>query len=785
MFVSVIISNNIIDQTFEYYLPNEFEAIAQIGSRVMVNFGQSNRLVMGFIVDIYEEKIYDGSSKDIIDVLDYEPLITKEQFKTAEYIAKETVCPLARVLNLMIPKFLKLKTIKYLVVNDYCELDANLAFVFKGKSVIKITKEIEQYNNQILKEIKKGNAYISYEAKPFGKIKTITKYLVNQNALYTSLTLLKNPLHQDLLKRMNEDEALTKNEIIDKYEISDYLFNKILRLGFLEPLEVQISRIISRDVITTSKGYGSHHQTESNLTIIKDSTKNKRPVLWRPDTDDELNDTIVSLIKNNVNKDLNTMVIVPDILSSYKITTMIRRSLHLHVACLNSKLSDGEYLDYYYEIINNKYTVIVTTPKAALLPLINVGSIIMMDVEHDNYFNDQSPRYDLKKVMIYRKEIINCDLIFESFTPNLAEYSQGLLGKYQIINNYSNKKEIPTEVIDLNQELREGNNSAISNSLLKGIKINMFLHQVSLIITNNKNYSSLIMCRSCGTILKCPKCQISLKYHQKNQLFLCPVCSYRIPSTDTCPNCGEKSLRFEGVGMEQIKEELEEKVSGIKVILIDQPELEDFNQKMMQIEDGEVDVVIATDTYARSIQSKLINLVAYQNIDYLAGTQRYDAIQKAYNALVYGYKYIENKVNKDLLENEENPKRAKMYIQTYKSDSYFIQDFITNDYDDYLKNEIANRKALRNEPFYQVNRILVKAPYEQMFVDANSIKKMLQDILGKEIYIVGPNYNKTEQAASLIVKHQKENISDVYRVIYLRYQNSSTTIIIDKYPKYL
>ena len=193
MFAGIVISNNIIDQTFEYYVPQKFQDYIKLGSRVKVNFGISNnKEVMGYVVELYEETRFEGVTKEITDVLDFNPLISKEQLELANYIAEDTVCPLSRVLNAMIPNAYKLKSIKYLIINDYCELDANLAMLFKGKSIIKMTKDLEPYMSLINKEIKKGNVRFSYDAQTFIKEKIVTKYLVNQQMLYEKKEFIRS-----------------------------------------------------------------------------------------------------------------------------------------------------------------------------------------------------------------------------------------------------------------------------------------------------------------------------------------------------------------------------------------------------------------------------------------------------------------------------------------------------------------------------------------------------------------------------------------------------------------
>ena len=154
-------------------------------------------------------------------------------------------------------------------------------------------------------------------------------------------------------------------------------------------------------------------------------------------------------------------------------------------------------------------------------------------------------------------------------------------------------------------------------------------------------------------------------------------------------------------------------------------------------------------------------------------SSNYNAFEKAYNLLV--------NTNELLQYNKE----GYFIIQTYNIDTPIIHDFITGDYVNYLKKEINNRKLLKNEPFYFINRILVKAKYEEMFVEADLIKRLLKEMLHEQVFIVGPSYNKAEMAAQIIIKHRFSDISKYYNKIYEQYQYSDVQVIFDKYPKYL
>lgn len=776
MIASVIVnvSNSNVDQQFDYIVPSVMQDIIKVGSRVKLPFGNSDRTIMGYVIDIKDVTDYSGNLKEILEVLDYEPLITEKQFELAKYIQYDSLSPFVRILNMMIPKALRLKTVKYINVINFNELDAELALVFNGKQHIEYNRSLYQYESKIKKEREKGNITITYDAVSTTKEKIVDKYHVNMDVYFTK-GLKTSEYVKDVIRRLVDEVPLTINEISDIYEISNYMVHSLIKKGVLEKVSEKVSRVSEKHISTSSK-YRSVDFDQINDVYTKLTCDDKLPRLWIPKNNTETELVLIKTVIDNISKGKNTLIITPDILSSYKYASFIRKEAKCSALCINSSLSDGEYLDCYNEIRENKYDVYVSTSVGSLLPYNNIGTIILMNSENDNYFNDQSPRYDLKKVMIERGKLENTTVIMHSLCPTIKEYCRGLArteGYYIMIDNRYKKEIDNVEVIDLKEELLNGNTSYISERLIKLIRINKAKGLQSVLVVNNVNYASSLICRKCGHVHKCPRCDIALKYNKKNNQLVCPACSYRVPYVETCPKCNTNSIRMNGIGIEKLEEELKERLDSFSIISIDNPSYKEFQEKLVDIENKEVDIIISTDTYAKSLYNRYVGLVAIVNIDSIAMSSNYNAFERAYNLMVNTYELL-----------QYNPE-GNFVVQTYNTDNPVIKDFVIGDYVGYIKKEINNRKILKNEPFYFINRILVKAKYEEMFVEADLIKRLLKELLHEQVFITGPSYNKTEMAAQLIIKHRFEDISRYYRKIYEQYQFSDIQVIFDKYPKYL
>lgn len=770
--IIVNVTSSNVDTEFTYLIPPHMESLIKVGTRVKVPFGNGNRTIMGYVLRIKSENDNPNITlKEITELVDLSPIITERQIVLAKYIKEDTLSPLIRILNLMIPESLHLKTIKYIHVLNYEDLDANLATLFGGKSIIKFTNSYNNYLPRIKKAIDNGYLKITYDAIQETKEKIVSKYTLNELEFTNNSFGLKTQI-KDSLKLLKGKQPLTKQEILDEADISEYSFNKYNKLKFFNEIKVRVSRTKNYEIATRDRFVKNNPIYDEVVNKINSGVE--KPVLWISKDLKETESVIERTVRQNLSNDRTTLIICPDILGSFKFASLIRRKIKVPVACINSNLTSTEYLDLFNEIRDNEFRIVVTTPKGGLLEYPNLETIIMVDSENDCYYNAQSPRYDLKRVMQVVSRIYNAHLCYHTFFPSLDEYTMGIKGTYSVIEHQDFANEdLNVQVVDLKEELLRANSTSISSKLIQKLKITKARNKQSLLISNRKYYSNFIMCRSCGEIVKCPKCDIAMQYSQKNNNLICPACGLKKSMISTCEICQSETLRMEGTGIEQIAKTLQETLPDFKITTITASNYDEVYEKMSQIEDDNIDIIVSTDLFSRSVIDKNIGLICIMNLDEVVGNPNFLSNERAFSMLIHAYQKI--------TDNEE----ALMLIQTFNPDNYVIKSFISGDYKEYLKEEIRNRKLQNNTPFYNINRIFIKARYEEMYKEAWNIRNLLQSIFKNNVYVIGPTYNKMYQAVQLIVKHQNNDIYNYYQKIYERYQSTGVTIIFDKYPRYI
>ncbi len=757
MFAGVVIdipSSN-VDQVFDYVVPFELNDIIKVGSRVKVPFGQSNKPILAIVVELYSIVRNNLDKKEILECLDYSPIISLEQLSLAYKIKEEVICPLIRILKLFIPDALYLKSVKYLELNDVLDTNIELIKIFNGKTLIEYNSSLNKYIDLIDQAIKSNIIKVRYDSIEKGSFKYINKYYCDKDYCNNNINLIKSLDKKEFIKDFINHDSLSMDELIDYSGLSIYKLKDLIKKGYLKESKCKISRVNNK-LLNNNLEY---LYNKSN-SLLKENLNN---LLYIPQTIEQLNNSIIDLCGSTLSNNKNCLIVCPEILSTYKIASLIRKTFNINVACINSNLSSGEYLDYYDEIKNNEFKVIVTTSKGIFLPFSNIGLIYMLDEESDNYYNDQSPRFDTHDVLNDIKEIFNANLVLESFSPSDSSYIKALSGIYHVYKEeYIDNNE---EVIDMIHELKLGNTSSVSHTLKEAIISSLNNFKNTLLIVNNKNYSSFVICKDCGNVKRCDKCGISLKYNEKLNSLLCPSCGYKISYSSICDKCGSTNQMFGGVGMESVYNDIKD-ITNTKIFILDDNKEASLNE-ILEYDSNMI--VITSYSNSKSLSDVEFYNVGIISLDTSIKSTRFDAYSATYSILTNLSKLCMN----------------KLFIQTTDINHFVLKSFIEGNYNNFIKEDLSLRKLCKYPPFYNLNRIIIKGKYEELFKEANNIKHLLLSISNNNVIVIGPTYSKYCGGVTLIIKHNYDNINYVYKTIYDNYAKTNILVIFDKYPRSL
>lgn len=286
-----------------------------------------------------------------------------------------------------------------------------------------------------------------------------------------------------------------------------------------------------------------------------------------------------------------------------------------------------------------------------------------------------------------------------------------------------------------------------------------------MLILNAKGYSNNVACRKCGKVLKCPKCQISLTYYKDNNEFKCRYCGSKLTNI-TC-ECGSYDFSEFGIGLEMVKEKINDLFPEAKVLLLDGDSLkdnEDYQNIVIKIESREVDVIIGTNNILSLSKYSDVNLIALLAVDNLLNISDYRA---SYNT----FSLISKAMNTN-----------NLIIQGYNLDHYSIINAINNDFVGFYNEEIKIRNGLNYPPFKEINKILIIGDYKEMYHAANYLRKVISNVMDAQC--LGPNYDRIRRGVYLIIKHQYfEKLIQILNEVERKF--NKLNFIFERFPRFL
>lgn len=657
--------------------------------------------VEGFVLEIVDDITSDYQLKDIISV-NNDIVLTEELLSLGRAVSYSTLAPLISCYQAMLPKALKIKQKK------------------------EITKKYETYYKVIDNSFKLSDKQA--EIVNIIKDKTVSeKELVNVKKISKArLNLLVEK--KVLAKELRESYRLEHNDISEEK-------NK------LTPLQEKVVKEIidSNDTVYLLHGVTGSGKTEVYMTLIEEGIKRGK----------------------------QSIVLVPEISLTPQTLARFEKRFGKRVAVFHSALSEGEKYDEYRRVARGEVNVIVGTRSAIFAPLKNISYIIMDEEHSDSYKQENSPRYDTKMVALERCKYHKAKLILGSATPTLESYARALKGVYHLVNlkKRVGGRSLPkVEFVDMNKALATAKGH-FSLELIKRIEETLRRGEQVILLLNRRGYSSVLSCKNCGYVMKCPNCDISLTYHKTNNMLRCHYCGYATNYPKVCPECKEEALRDLGVGTEKIEEEVKSLFGNSKVLRMDVDTTSKKNAHQKIIESfgkGEANILIGTQMVAKGLDFPNVTLVGVLNTDTSLMIPDFRSSEATFDLL------------SQVAGRSGRAKEGLVVFQTYNKDHYAISCASNHDYLTFYKEEMAIRKMMKYPPYYYLVLVKISGKDENSCLkEAVRCEKVLKKYLDKTI-LLGPT-------KAMIFK--KMNIYTYQIILKYQYQDNLYEIL-DKLLNY-
>jgi len=478
----------------------------------------------------------------------------------------------------------------------------------------------------------------------------------------------------------------------------------------------------------------------------------------------------LQVIEACVQQGKKAILLVPEIsLTPQTVQRFLSRFGPERVAVLHSKLSLGQRYDEWMRVRRGEVDIVVGARSAVFAPFENIG-VIILDEEHEaSYRSDSTPKYDAAEVAIERARYHGAAVLLGSATPSVGTSLLAEEGRFKrvFLHQRYNKNPLPEVTIaDMRQELQEGNRTIFSRALFEEMEACLAEGKQVILFLNRRGYSGFLSCRSCGYVMKCPECGISLTYHKEQNRAVCHFCDRSFAVPETCPECGSTHIRHFGIGTEKVEEQVQQFFPGVTTARLDMDTARKKGSTETILKDfgkGKTQVLIGTQLVAKGLDFANVGLVGIVAADVSLNIPDFRAAERTFQL-----------VTQAAGRSGRGDKQGKVVIQTYSPDHYAILAAAAQDYESFYRTELLLRKTLSYPPYSDLIQMVLAAEDEnEARLAAEKVKLWLQKKLPESAAarILGPRQAPLVKAGGmyrfqLLLKVKPEEMEQTRKAMF-------------------
>ena len=683
MFADIIVDISLgqLDKTFQYLIPDALADKVSVGSFVTVPFGNGGRTLDGFVLSI--------SDTPKIELSRIKPIISVEEDKVR---AESELIRLA-----------------YFIKVHYGST-MNQAL----KTVLPVKKRVKPKENKIVKlsvdlDIARGE---------LSKMRTIKRHSVAKERLLSAL-IDEGEIPWDILTTKLDIPSAAIRALEKKC-----LLNVRTEKTYRNPV------ISSRNA--ERKALNEFQQKAVDVFTNDYEGSIRNTYLLYGVTGSGKTEVYMSMIEKVLFLGKEAIVLIPEIALTYQTLMRFYGRFGDMVSVIHSRLSEGERFDQFERAKNGDIKIMVGPRSALFTPFQNLGLIIIDEEQETAYKSETVPKYHAREVAEERCRLSNASLVLGSATPSLEAFERAKEGKYIRLDlpERVEERHLPkTHIVDMREELKHGNRTMISDALMDALTDRLEKNEQSMLFLNRRGLMGFISCRSCGTVIKCPHCDVSLSLHRDGKLH-CHYCGYTTENVKACPKCGSKFIGTMRAGTEKLEEFLKEKFPSATILRMDADTTsgkEGYEKILSQFANREADILLGTQMIVKGHDFSGVTLMgiiaadmSLNASDYRAGERTFDLLTQAAGRAGRG------------------EREGDVYIQTYQPENFAIKASAAQDYEAFFKEEIAYRKLMHYPPMSHLLLIQCMCEnHEKLVQKTEFIYELIKD-KDSEINILKP-----------------------------------------------
>lgn len=731
------------DRTFDYLIPEDFIETIKPGMRVIVPFGP--RKVQGFVLEIKGHSDF-NKLRQISEPMDLEPVLNQELLELGEWLTEHTLCFKISAFQAMLPAALKAKYEKIVKLANgiaVSDLPHPLQEIFQNEKNINWEDAVKNSWVPILqREAVKGHLEVMYNVKERLKKKQLKFILPNVTSKELEEARQNLPSRAEKQKEVlsyfvSHHEAVELRKLLTELKISQATIKSLIEKNLLSEQDMEVYRdpYENRSFKQTEPLLLTENQQTAIAPILNSIEDKSHDVfLLYGVTGSGKTEIYLQSIQNVIKEGREAIVLVPEIALTPQMVNRFKGRFGEQVAVMHSGLSAGEKYDEWRKIQRKEVKVVVGARSAIFAPFENIG-IIIIDEEHEtSYKQEEMPRYHARDVAIERARKYQCPVVLGSATPSLESFARAQKGVYKLLSlpTRMNNQELPAvEIIDMREELREGNRSMFSRKLFEKLKVRLERKEQTVLFLNKRGHSSFVMCRDCGYVMNCPNCDISLTYHRVIEQMKCHYCGYESYVPKNCPECSSDYIRYFGTGTQKVEDELVKILPEARVIRmdVDTTGRKGAHERLLKdFQDGKADILLGTQMIAKGLDFPNITLVGVLSADTMLHLPDFRSSEKTFQLLTQ----VSGRAGRHKLPGE-------VIIQTYTPEHYSIELAGTQDYDRFYNREMMVRKTHLYPPFYYL--ALITVSHEELMTVVSTTEKIVSYVrsrISNQAVVLGP-----------------------------------------------
>ena len=718
--IIIDISSDKLDRSFQYRVPEKLEREIKVGMVVSIPFGNGNQLRKGYVTGLSDKlKISSGRLKDICGICSGEETTESRLIALAAWMKENYGSTMIQALKTVLPiqERVKAKEKKYICLNIP-----------------------EDTGYQILADLEKTR----FKART-----RLLKELLEKKRLEFTLASKELGTTSAVVKKMQEQGIIR-----------------------IEYDEIMRNSLDTSDIPKEDEKLLTEEQETAVRQIMEEWEKPfPRPVLIEGVTGSGKTQVYMKLIEWTVSRGEQAIVLIPEIALTYQTVRRFYARFGDKVSVINSRQSQGERYDQFRRAKRGEVQVMIGPRSALFTPFSNLG-LIVIDEEHEpSYKSENSPRYHARETAVQRSILEHAKVVMGSATPSMEAYSQAMRGNYGLVRlnvRYGSRPMPQVSVVDLREELKAGNRSVLSRELREKMKTRFEKKEQVMLFLNRRGYAGFVSCRSCGHVMKCPHCDVSLSEHNNDRV-LCHYCGYETRKPQSCPVCGSPYIGGFKAGTQQIEKVVRESFPGIRTLRMDFDTTRtkgSYERILASFAAHDADVLIGTQMIVKGHDFPDVTLVGVIAADLSLNAEDYRCSERTFQLLCQAAG-----------RGGRGNKPGEAVIQTYHPDHYSIQAAAVQDYQAFYEEEMSYRMLLDYPPASHMLAVLGSGPEDESLVQAmHYLKLYIQRIYkGNDLHVIGPAYAAVGK------------VKDIYRqVIYLKHEDYQVLVKIkDQLEKYI